>query len=337
MRVAVFSTKRYDREFLEAENAAAGHGHELVFLEARLGEETARLAQGFEAVCAFVNDALDRPTLGLLREVGVRLVALRCAGFNNVDLQAADALGLTVVRVPAYSPHAVAEHTVALLLALNRKLHRAHARVREGNFSLDGLLGVDLHGKTAGVVGTGQIGRVVARILRGLGMEVLAHDPTADPEVVALGARYAPLDELLRASDVVTLHCPLTPATRHLVDARALALLRPGAMLVNTSRGGLVDTPAVIEALKSGRLGSLALDVYEEEADLFFEDLSGHGIQDDVFARLLTFPNVLITGHQAFFTREALGKIAATTLANVSEFARAGTCANRVSGDRVRR
>lgn len=337
MRVAVFSSKRYDREFLEAENGGGGHGHELWFLEARLGPETARLAQGFDAVCAFVNDALDRPTLEVLRAGGVRLVALRCAGFNNVDLAAADALGLPVVRVPAYSPHAVAEHTVALLLALNRRLHRAHARVREGNFSLDGLLGFDLNGKTAGVVGTGQIGRVVVRSLRGLGMEVLAHDLQPDPAALALGARYVPLDDLLRGSDVVTLHCPLTPATRHLVDARALGLLRPGAMLVNTSRGALVDTPAVIEALKSGRLGSLALDVYEEEADLFFEDLSGHAIQDDVFARLLTFPNVLITGHQAFFTREALTKIAATTLESVSEFARTGRTPNRVTADRLRR
>jgi len=336
VRVAVFSTKRYDRESLEAENGAGGHGHELVFLEARLGPETARLAQGFDAVCAFVNDVLDRPTLEALRAGGVRLVALRCAGFNNVDLAGADALDLAVVRVPAYSPHAVAEHTVALLLALNRKLHRAHARVREGNFSLDGLLGFDLNGKTAGVVGTGQIGRVVVKILRGLGMEVLAHDLQPDPRSLALGARYVPLDDLLRGSDVVTLHCPLTPATRHLVDARALGLLRPGATLVNTSRGALVDTPAVIEALKTGHLGNLALDVYEEEADLFFEDLSGHAIQDDVFARLLTFPNVLITGHQAFFTREALTKIAATTLENVSEFARDGRAPNRVTASRVR-
>ncbi|MCO5172292.1 MAG: 2-hydroxyacid dehydrogenase [Planctomycetes bacterium] len=335
MRVAVFSTKAYDREFLAAANAA--HGHELTFFEPRLGLLTAPLAHGHGAVCAFVNDTLDAPVLEALAAGGTRLVALRSAGFNHVDLVAADRLGLVVVRVPAYSPNAVAEHTVALILALDRKLHRAHARVREGNFSLEGLLGFDLCEQTAGVVGTGQIGRVVVRILRGFGCRVLCHDPHPLPEVEALGATYVPLDDLLSRSGIVTLHCPLTPRTRHLIDARALSLMQDGVMLINTSRGGLVDTRAVIAGLKSGRIGHLGLDVYEEEEALFFEDLSAGGIQDDVFARLLTFPNVIVTGHQAFFTREALARIAETTLANVTEVERTGTSPNRVGVERVQR
>lgn len=328
MRVAVFSTKPYDRAFLSEANAR--HGHELTFFEPRLAPETAVLAAGHDAVCAFVNDRLDAGVLGALVGSGIRAIALRCAGFNNVDLEATARLGLAVVRVPAYSPHAVAEHTVALILALNRKLTRAHARVHEGNFALDGLLGFDLHGRTAGVVGTGQIGAVVARILQGFGCRLLAHDPYRNPACEALGVAYVALPDLLAASDIVTLHCPLTPQTRHLIDADALALLRPGAMLINTSRGALLDTPAVIEALKSGQLGYLGLDVYEEEASLFFEDLSGQVLQDDVFARLLTFPNVLITGHQAFFTREALSAIAETTLTNLDDIAAGRACPNAV-------
>jgi D-lactate dehydrogenase len=333
MKVAVFSTKAYDRRFLTAANTA--HGHELVFFEPRLTRETAPLAGGFPCVCAFVNDHLDPAILRALADGGTRLIALRSAGFNNVDLVAAAELGMVVVRVPAYSPHAVAEHTVALILALNRSLPRAVGRVREGNFALEGLLGFDLHGKTAGIVGTGQIGAVVARIMAGFGCRVLGCDPYPNPACLELGVRYVALPELLAESDVVTLHAPLTPETDHLIDRAALDRMKPGAMLVNTGRGGLLDTRAVIAALKSGQLGYLGLDVYEEEEDLFFEDLSDRVLQDDVFARLLTFPNVLITGHQAFFTREALTAIAETTLANITAVERGQPCPNRVDPQRL--
>jgi D-lactate dehydrogenase len=333
MRVQVFSTKPYDRESLEAE--AAGQGHELRFTEARLTAETAVLAAEADAVCAFVNDRLDDVVLRRLSELGVRLVALRSAGFNNVDLATAETLGIAVARVPAYSPHAVAEHTVGMILALNRQLHRAFARVREGNFSLDGLLGFDLSGRTVGVVGTGRIGRVVLRIMAGFGCELLASDRYPDPECEAMGARYVPLPELLAGSDIITLHCPLTPETHHLIDAESLKQVRRGVMLINTSRGALIDTRAAIAGLKSGAIGHLGLDVYEEEADLFFENLSGQVLQDDVFARLLTFPNVLITGHQAFFTAEALANIAATTLANITAFERDGQPLHPVTVDKL--
>ena len=319
MRIAVFSTRHYDRVHLERANARAGH--ELVFFEAHLEPATSPLARGFEVVSAFVNDRLDADVLGRLSAGGTRLIALRSAGFNHVDLATAAALGMRVVRVPAYSPHAVAEHTLALILALVRHVPRAVARVRDGNFALDGLVGFDLHGKTAGVVGTGKIGQVVVRLLAGFGCRVLAYDVAQAAEAIALGATYVPLEMLLAESRIVTLHCPLTPDTHHLMNADAFALLRRGSMLVNTSRGGLVDTRAAIAALKSGHLGALAIDVYEEEADLFFEDLSGTVLRDDVFARLLTFPNVIVTAHQAFLTTEALTAIAETTLASVSAFA----------------
>jgi D-lactate dehydrogenase len=266
---------------------------------------------------------------------GVRLLALRSAGFNHVDLAAAAALGIAVGRVPEYSPHAVAEHTVALLLALNRHIHRAYNRVREGNFALDGLLGFDLHGRTVGVVGTGRIGSSFARIMAGFGCRLLGVARRPDDGCLALGMRYVELPEMLTASDVVSLHCPLTPDTHHLIDADALARMKPGAMLLNTSRGALVDTAALIAALKSRRLGSVGLDVYEEEADLFFRDLSGEVLDDDVFARLLTFPNVLVTGHQAFFTEEALTSIATTTLANIDAFEDQGRPLHPVSVERV--
>lgn len=333
MWISVFSTKPYDETFLQAANTGARH--RLIFHEPRLTADTAALVGDAEAACIFVNDVADAETLAALARQGVRLIALRCAGFNNVDLAAARDLGLTVARVPAYSPHAVAEHTLALVLSLNRKIHRAYNRVREGNFALDGLLGFDLHGKTVGVVGTGKIGTVVLRILAGFGCRLLAHDPYPSAECEALGARYAPLDELFAESDIVTLHCPLTPGTNHLVDADLLARAKQGLMLINTGRGSLVDTRAVIGALKSGALGSLGLDVYEEEADLFFEDLSDEVLTDDVFARLLTFPNVLITGHQGFFTREALSGIAETTIANVSAFEDTGKAVHDVSIDRL--
>ena len=327
MKTAVFSTKRYDREFLTAANVGA---HELHYFEAHLDGSTAPLAASFGAVCVFVNDTVDAPVLARLAAGGTRLIALRCAGFNNVDLAAAKRHGIGVVRVPAYSPHAVAEHTVGLILALNRHLHRAYNRVREGNFALDGLLGFDLHGRTVGLIGTGKIGAVVAKLMRGFDCEVLAMDPFPNPECLALGVRYVTLDELLACSDIISLHCPLTPENHHIINAAALARMKDGAMLINTSRGALVDTLAVIEALKSGKLGYLGLDVYEEEGDIFFEDLSSEIIRDDVFTRLLTFPNVLITGHQAFFTRNALEKIAATTIANISQFEASGRCENQV-------
>lgn len=333
MDVAVFSTRPYDRGFLEA---AAGQRHALTFFEARLTRTTTSLAANFPAVCAFVNDRLDAPVLQALAETGTRLIALRSAGFNHVDLNAAKRLRLTVARVPAYSPHAVAEHTVAMMLSLNRKVHRAYARVREGNFSLDGLLGFDFHGRTVGIVGTGRIGTVVARIMRGFGCEILAHDLHPSSECEVMGVRYVPLPDLFARSHIVTLHCPLTPQTHHLVDTAMLAnVSKPDMMLINTSRGALVDTRAIIAALKAGRIGSVGFDVYEEEADLFFEDLSDTVIQDDVFARLLTFPNVLVTGHQAFFTAEAMRGIAETTMENISSFERDGRAPHEVSVEKL--
>ncbi|MGB2569445.1 2-hydroxyacid dehydrogenase [Micromonospora citrea] len=322
MRVAVFSTKPYDRDFLTAANADGRH--ELALLEPRLSAETAPLARGADAVCAFVNDDLGAPVLEQLAATGVRVVALRSAGYNHVDVATAAKLGLTVVRVPEYSPYAVAEHSVGLMLALNRKIHRAHNRVREHNFALTGLLGFDLHGKTVGVVGTGKIGVSVARIMAGFGCRVLASDPYPNPDALAAGVEYVPLETLLAQSHVVTLHCPLTPDTHHLIDSERIRQMRPGVMLINTSRGALVDTRAVISGLKNGRIGHLGLDVYEEETDLFFEDLSDQMLRDDDFSRLSTFPNVLITGHQAFFTEEALHNIAATTIANLTAVERDG-------------
>ena len=289
-------------------------------MEPRLSAGTAPPAAGIPAVSVFVNDDLDRATLETLAAGGTRLIALRSAGFNNVDLPAAAGLDLRVVRVPAYSPHAVAEHTVTLILALNRKIHRAYQRVRDGNFSLDGLLGFDLHGRAVGVIGTGIIGATAAGILHGFGCELLASDPYPSERVRALGARYVQLPELFARADIVTLHCPLLPATTHLIDRRAIAQMKRGVMLINTSRGGLVDSRAVIAGLKTGRIGALGLDVYEEETALFSRDLSGQIIQDDVFSRLLTFPNVVITAHQGYFTSEALEQIATTTLANAADF-----------------
>ncbi|NBX30095.1 2-hydroxyacid dehydrogenase [bacterium] len=313
---AVFDTKPYDRDYLSA--AAAGRAVRLVFHECRLAADTARLADGTDAVCAFVNDRLDRPCLATLAAGGVRHVAMRCAGFNNVDLAAAHELGLAVTRVPAYSPYAVAEHTAALVLALNRRIHRAFNRVREQNFSLAGLVGFDLHGKTCGIVGTGKIGRVAAEIFRGFGMRVVAYDPSPQPEwALPRGIEYLPFDDVLAASDILSLHVPLTAETHHLLDATTVARLKPGAIIVNTSRGKLIDTTAVIDALKNGHLGGLAIDVYEEEEGLFFEDLSDTVLQDDEFSRLLVFPNVLITAHQAFLTREALAEIARVTIDNL--------------------
>jgi len=319
MRVAIFDTHKYDQIALEASNAQ--FGHTLHFIEPRLTEKTAKLAAGFPAVCSFVNDRLNEETLRLLHEGGVRMIALRSAGFNHVDLAAAQNLGIAVARVPEYSPYAVAEHAVALILALNRKVHRSFNRVREFNFSLDGLVGFDLHGKTVGVVGTGRIGAVFARIMRGFGCRVLACDERPDANL----ARdekfdYVSMQRLLSESDIISLHVPLTPATRHLLDTEAFACMRRGVMLINTSRGALIETKALITALKSGVIGYAGLDVYEEEEGVFFQDLSESGLEDDVLARLLTFPNVLVTSHQAFLTREALSNIANTTLRNLQDF-----------------
>lgn len=322
MKVGVFSTKPYDRQFLDAANR--GCDHELCYFDVRLTPQTAALAAGCQAVCAFVNDQLSRNVIERLAEGGTTMVALRSAGFNNVDLQAARDFGMTVGRVPAYSPNAVAEHSFALLLTLVRKTHRAYNRVREGNFSLDGLLGFDLAGKTIGIVGVGAIGSAVVRIGAGFGCRLLGFDPIRSPEVEALGLTYCTFDRLLSESDVVTLHCPLTEETRHLVDKAALERMKPGAILVNTSRGAVVDTHALIAALKSQSLGGLAIDVYEEEEGMFFEDLSEKPILDDQFVRLMTFPNVVITGHQGFFTAEALTSIAETTMANLEAFERSG-------------
>lgn len=324
MDVTIFSTRSYDRRFLDMANDAAQVPHQLRYLEARLTLESAALAQGADAVCVFVNDVLDRPVLEVLADGGTRMVALRSAGFNHVDLDAAIELGIAIGRVPAYSPDAVAEHTVGLILTLNRKIHRAYARVREGNFALDGLLGFDLKGRTVGIIGLGKIGIAVARILAGFGCRVLAHDPLPSAELVAIGGHAVGLEQLLAESDIVSLHCPLTPATHHLINGQSLRGMKRGVMLINTGRGALVDTAAAIEGLKSGAIGYLGLDVYEEEGDLFFENLSDQILQDDVFARLLTFPNVLITGHQAFFTAEAMAAIAAITIENLSAFASEG-------------
>lgn len=329
MRVGVFSAKPHDLTFMK--QAAAGKGLDLQFHEARLNADTARLAGGAKAISAFVNDELGRDTISVLADLGVRLIALRSAGFNHVDLAAAREAGIAVARVPAYSPHSVAEHTVALILTLNRKTHRAFNRVREGNFALDGLMGFDMHGKVAGVVGTGLIGTVLARILTGFGCEVLASDPNPSEDCKALGVQYVEMDALFHRADIITLQCPLTSDTHHLIDDAAIARMKPGVMLVNTSRGAVVDTKAVIRGLKSGQIGALGLDVYEEEGDLFFEDLSQSIIPDDVFARLLTFPNVLVTGHQGFFTQEALNAIAETTIANITRFQDAGTALYPVS------
>ena len=332
MDVAVYSAKRYDREYLQS---AFGTKHSATFFDVPLSTSSVDLSAGKTAVCAFVNDDLGRDVLAALARLGVRLIALRCTGFNNVDLNAAKELGIRVARVPAYSPHAVAEHAIGLILALNRKIHRAFNRVRENNFSLDGLLGFDLFGKTIGIVGTGEIGSVVARILTGFGCKVIATDPSPNAECRSLGVRYVTFEDLCAESTVITLHCPLTPQTRHMVNAESIKRMKSEVMLVNTSRGAVVDTRAIIQALKAKRIGSLAMDVYEEEAHLFFDDMSDRIVEDDVFSRLLTFPNVLITGHQGFFTDEALTTIAAITADNLAAFESTGAPVHEVSIDNV--
>ena len=318
MEVAIFSSTRYERQFLDEANKI--ENHKLKYHDMSLDMDTVELAAGYGAVCIFVNDKADAGVLEALHRGGTGMLALRCTGFNNVDLKAAARLGMKVVRVVTYSPHSVAEHAVALLLAINRKVHRAYNRTRDSNFSLEGLMGFDLHGKTVAVVGTGKIGCVFAKIMQGFGCNVIGYDPYRSAEFEALGLRYAEPGEIGGLSDIISLHCPLTPATHHIINAETLRRAKPGALLINTSRGGLIDTEAVIEALKSGLLGGLAIDVYEQEADLFFRDLSSEIITDDVFQRLVSFPNVIVTGHQAYLTREALTTICETTLKSITAF-----------------
>jgi len=328
VRVAVFSTKKYDRQYLEAANSAAAH--EFDFFETTLDSLTASAASDYDCVSAFVNDRIDRIALEILAAGKTRLVALRCAGFNNVDLEAARDLGIAIVRVPAYSPYAVAEHVIAILMALYRTTHRSYNRVREGNFSLEGMVGHEVNGRTVGIIGTGTIGSIVAKLFEGFGVERLAYDVSPNPDVEAMGIPYVSLDDIWKRCQIITLHCPLLPDTRHMVNEDTIAKMQDGVTLINTSRGALIDTDAVYRALKTRKIGHLGIDVYEEEDDLFFLDHSSEIIQDDLIMRLTTFPNVLITGHQAFFTNRALANIADTTVANISEFERTGACANSI-------
>ena len=326
MKIAVYSTKSYDRKYLELVNVK--YNFDLEFFDFMLSKRTAKMAEGCQAVCIFVNDNADREVLTELAQIGVKIIALRCAGFNNVNLEAAKELGLSVVRVPAYSPEAVAEHTVGLMLTLNRRIHRAYQRTREANFSLEGLIGFNMHGRTVGVIGTGKIGLAVMRILKGFGMHILCYDPFKNPAAEELGATYVSLDELYAHSHVITLHCPATPENYHLLNAEAFKKMKDGVMIINTSRGTLIDTQAAIEALKSRKIGALGMDVYENERDLFFEDKSNEVILDDVFRRLSSCHNVLLTGHQAFLTEEALTSISDVTLSNMHALVTNQPCAN---------
>ncbi|MTD26010.1 2-hydroxyacid dehydrogenase [Erwinia sorbitola] len=326
MKLAVYSTKQYDRKYLTLVNEE--FGFELEFFDFLLSERTAKNAVGCDGVCIFVNDDGSRKVLEELAELGIKFIALRCAGFNNVDLDAARELGLQVVRVPAYSPEAVAEHTVGMMMTLNRRIHRAYQRTRDANFSLEGLIGFNMHGRTAGVIGTGKIGIATMRILKGFGMRLLAFDPYPNPQALELGAEYVDIKTLFSQSDVITLHCPLTEHNHHLLDEQAFAQMKDGVMIINTSRGGLIDSQAAIDALKQQKIGSLGMDVYENERDLFFEDKSNDVIQDDIFRRLSACHNVLFTGHQAFLTAEALTSIAETTLDNLRRLEKGEPCDN---------
>ena len=328
MKIAIYSTKSYDRKYIELINAK--YNFDLEFFDFMLNESTARLAEHCEVVCIFVNDNGSRKVLEKVAALGVKIVALRCAGFNNVDLKAAQELGIQVVRVPAYSPEAVAEHTIGLMMTLNRRIHRAYQRTREANFSLEGLIGFNMHGRTVGVIGTGKIGIAVMRILKGFGMNILAYDPFKNPVVEELGGQYVELDELYAKSHVITLHCPATPENYHLLNREAFTKMKDCVMIVNTSRGSLIDTQAAIDALKQRKIGALGMDVYENERDLFFEDKSNEVIQDDIFRRLSSCHNVLLTGHQAFLTEEALTNIADVTLSNVYKLKSGKVCENIV-------
>lgn len=326
MKIAVFSTYTYDEVYLSRFNT----GHELNFFVLPLNEQTVALTKGYDAVCIFVNDTVNNAVVKALHENGVQLIVLRCAGFNNVDVAAAAKLGIPVVRVPAYSPEAVAEHAMALILTLNRKTHKAYNRVREGNFSLEKLMGFNLHGRKVAVIGTGNIGKAFCNILRGFGCKICAYDIYPDPELIAAGVIYDSLEATLAEADIVSLHCPLMDSTHQMINADTLRLFKKGAMLINTSRGGLINTMDVISALKYGQLGYLGLDVYEQEGKLFFQDYSEDVIQDDVILRLISFPNVLITAHQGFFTQEAMEQIAGTTFQNIDAFAAKATLHNQI-------
>ena len=328
MRIAFFSTKKYDRDSFSS--LVKDYGFQIDFLEAKLDHQSAILAQGHDVVCAFVNDQIDSKTLEILSREGVKLIALRCAGYNQVDLEKAKELGIRIVRVPAYSPEAVAEHTFALILTLSRKTHKAYNRVRESNFSLEGLTGFNIFQKTVGVIGTGAIGRAFCKIALGFGCKVLAFDVMENAEMKKIGVQYCSLDELFAHSQIISLHCPLTPDTHHIINKKAMEKMKDGTMLINTSRGALIDTKAVISALKKGKVGFLGIDVYEQEEDLFFQNLSEQILKDDQISRLITFPNVLITGHQAFLTKEALHQIAFTTLENIAAFASDSELVNEV-------
>lgn len=328
MKVAVFSTKLYDKKYLTSFNTSTQI--ELFYFETSLNYQTVNITKGFDAVCVFVNDKVDRPVIENLHNNGIKLIALRCAGFNNIDIVAAKEKGIKVCRVPAYSPQAVAEHTTALILTLNRKTHKAYNRVREGNFSLEKLIGFNLHNKTIGVIGTGKIGEVFCKIMLGFGCKILAYDVVLSNQLQQLGVVYNSIDDVLQKSDIISLHCPLTPETHHIINEAAFDKMKNGVMLINTSRGGLINTTDAIKALKKGKLGYLGIDVYEQEQDLFFKDLSETIIVDDDISRLLSFPNVLITAHQAFLTDEALVQIAQTTIKNIEEFMVGNTVQNFV-------
>ncbi|GIC78989.1 2-hydroxyacid dehydrogenase [Moritella sp. F3] len=327
MKVIMFSSRSYDIQYFEP---LISEPISINFFDAQLNQQTAILARGYDAVCAFVNDDLSAPVLHQLKDMGIKCIAMRCAGFNNIDLDCAKALGITIVRVPAYSPEAVAEHAIALLMTLNRRIHKAYQRTRDANFSLQGLVGFNLHGKTVGIIGTGKIGVATMAIFKGFGCKILASDPYPSEHAIALGAEYVDLDRLFTNSDVISLHCPLTAENKHLLNEKTFALMKDGVTIINTSRGGLLDANDAIEALKSGRIGGLGLDVYEEEEHLFFNDHSSEIITDDTFRRLSACHNVIFTGHQAFLTKEALISIAQTTLSNLTEISAGNTCANQV-------
>lgn len=327
MRIAIFSTYTYDEAFMQRFNT----GHELTFFVVPLNAQTAQLSKDFDAVCIFVNDLVNKEVIEILYKNGVRLIVLRCAGFNNVDIEAAEELNIPVLRVPAYSPQAVAEHTMALILTLNRKTHKAYNRIREGNFSLEKLMGFNLYNRKVAVIGTGNIGKAFCQILQGFGCKISAYDLHPDEELVKSGVKYGSLEETLADADVVSLHCPLMDSTRHMINAERLTHFKKGAMLINTSRGGLIHTADVIEALKQGQLGYLGLDVYEQENNLFFQDNSEDIIQDDLILRLIAFPNVLITSHQGFFTQEAMEQISITTFQNIDAFVTKAPLNNQVN------
>jgi D-lactate dehydrogenase len=334
MKIAFYSAKTYEKSFFDKSNK--DFNFEIQYIDSPLKKETTFFSKDHDAVCIFVNDLAKASVIKDLKNNGIRTILLRCAGFNNVDIPAAEDSGIKVLRVPAYSPYSVAEHTIALILTLNRKTHRAYNRVKEGNFALNGLMGFDLHGKIVGLIGLGKIGKVTAQILKGFGCTVLGFDVNQDPECEQIGIQYKNLDQIFEQSDIVSLHCPLTPKTHHLINSKSLSKMKDGVMLINTSRGALIDSKAVINGLKSGKIGYLGLDVYEEEADLFFQDLSDRVIQDDVFMRLLSFPNVLITGHQAFFTENAMTNIADITLQNLQELKDGKTPQNEVTSDLIK-